>query len=62
LREETSLAECREAILLATRQYSKRQITWCRTQFDFPVLELTHDLTKKEILDSALSLLNITNM
>ncbi len=62
LREETSLTECREAILIATRQYSKRQITWCRTQFDFPVLELTHDLTEKEILDSALSLLNITNM
>lgn len=62
LRGETTLAECREAIILATRQYSKRQITWCRTQFDFPVLELTHDLTQKEILDSALSLLNITNM
>ena len=58
-RGETTLAQCQEAIILATRQYSKRQITWCRTQFDFPVLELTHDLTEKETLDSALSLLNI---
>ena len=59
LRGETTLAQCQEAIILATRQYSKRQITWCRTQFDFPDLELTHDLTEKETLDSALSLLNI---
>ena len=58
-RGETTLAQCQEAIILATRQYSKRQITWCRTQFDFPVLELSHDLTEKETLDSALSLLNI---
>ena len=58
-RGETTLAQCQEAIILATRQYSKRQITWCRTQFDFPVLELSHDHTEKETLDSALSLLNI---
>jgi tRNA dimethylallyltransferase len=30
---------CRESILAATRQYAKRQLTWCRTQFDFPVLD-----------------------
>jgi len=59
LRGETTLAQCREAINLATRQYSKRQITWCRTQFDFPVLELSQNHTEKETLDSALSLLNI---
>ncbi len=59
LRGETTLAQCREAIILATRQYSKRQITWCRTQFDFPVLELSQNHTEKETLDSALSLLNI---
>lgn len=59
LRGETTLAECREAIILATRQYSKRQITWCRTQFDFPSLELSDTLTEKETLDSALALLNI---
>ena len=59
LRGETTLAQCQEAIILATRQYSKRQITWCRTQFDFPVLELSQNHTEKETLDSALSLLNI---
>jgi len=59
LRGETTLAQCREAIILATRQYSKRQITWCRTQFDFPVLELSQNHSEKETLDSALSLLNI---
>ena len=58
-RGETTLAQCQEAIILATRQYSKRQITWCRTQFDFPVLELSQNHTEKETLDSALSLLNI---
>ena len=59
LRGETTLAQCREAIILATRQYSKRQITWCRTQFDFPVLELSQNHSEKETLDSALSLLTI---
>jgi len=59
LRGETTLAQCQEAIILATRQYSKRQITWCRTQFDFPVFELSQNHTEKETLDSALSLLNI---
>ena len=57
LREETSLSQCREAILLATRQYSKRQVTWCRTQFVFPALELSGNLSEKEALDSALALL-----
>lgn len=61
LRGETTLAECREAIILATRQYSKRQITWCRTQFAFPNFELSDTLTEKETLDSALALLNISN-
>ena len=59
LRGKTTLAQCREAIILATRQYSKRQITWCRTQFDFPVLELSQNHSEKETLDSALSLLTI---
>jgi tRNA dimethylallyltransferase len=61
LRGETTIAECRDAIILATRQYSKRQITWCRTQFDFPNFELSDTLTEKETLDSALALLNISN-
>ena len=61
LRGETTLTECREAIILATRQYSKRQITWCRTQFAFPNFELSDTLTEKETLDSALALLNISN-
>lgn len=35
----TTASACRESIVTATRQYAKRQLTWCRTQFDFPLLE-----------------------
>lgn len=59
LRGEATLTECREAIIIATRQYAKRQITWCRTQLPFPTLNLSQDLGEKETLDSAMALLNI---
>ena len=38
---KTSLDACREAIATATKRYAKRQLTWCRTQFDFPSLDLS---------------------
>ena len=38
---KTSLDACREAIATATKRYAKRQLTWCRTQFNFPSLDLT---------------------
>ena len=60
LRGETTLAECRESIIIATRQYAKRQITWCRTQLPFPAFNLSNGLGEKETLDSALALLNIS--
>ena len=36
---QTPVAACRDAIFHATWHYAKRQLTWCRTQFDFPTLE-----------------------
>jgi len=38
---EISEPECRAAILMATRRYAKRQLTWCRNQFSFPIIDLT---------------------
>lgn len=35
----TTERDCLESIVTATRQYAKRQLTWCRTQFDFPIVE-----------------------
>lgn len=36
-----ALHACRAAIVTATHRYAKRQATWCRHQFDFPVLPLS---------------------
>lgn len=47
LRGECDLASCREAIVTATRRYAKRQLTWCRNQFDFPAI----DPTRSDALD-----------
>jgi tRNA dimethylallyltransferase len=34
-------AECEERMIVATRQYAKRQLTWFRGQTSFPTLDLT---------------------
>ncbi len=41
LQGRKTLEACREEIATATRRYAKRQLTWCRTQFNFPHLDLT---------------------
>lgn len=56
LRSEITEPACRAAIILATRRYAKRQLTWFRNQFNFSVLDLT-GLRHHEALSSALNLL-----
>lgn len=56
LRGEITEPACRAAIILATRRYAKRQLTWFRNQFNFSVLDLT-GLRHHEALSSALTLL-----
>jgi len=41
LRGEATFEACRAAIITATWRYAKRQLTWCRNQFTFPLLNLT---------------------
>lgn len=41
LRGEMTEAQCREAMVQATRRYAKRQLTWFRNQFSFPHIDLT---------------------
>jgi tRNA dimethylallyltransferase len=38
---ELSLAECRDRLIIATRQYAKRQLTWFRGRSTFPPENLT---------------------
>lgn len=40
----TTAHACRGDILTATRRYAKRQLTWCRHQFHFSVIDLTATL------------------
>ncbi len=54
---KTSLDTCREAIVTATRRYAKRQLTWCRTQFNFPTLDLTTIPHPESALSRALEIL-----
>ena len=57
LRGEMTETACREAIVLATRRYAKRQLTWFRNQFNFSVIDLTGQRHYHEALSSALNLL-----
>lgn len=36
-----SLHDCRKSLVTETRRYAKRQLTWCRHQFEFPDVSLT---------------------
>ena len=54
---KTSLAACREAMATATKRYAKRQLTWCRTQFNFPALDLTAIPHPESALTRALEIL-----
>ncbi len=60
LRGELSRKECADAVVLATRRYAKRQLTWFRNQFSFPAIDLTGLRTRHELrqtLPTALQLL-----
>ena len=48
--------ECRNRILAATRRYAKRQLTWCRHQFNFPGINLTPTISSNEFLETAVRL------
>lgn len=37
-----SLHDCRKSLVTATQRYAKRQLTWCRHQFEFPPISLTN--------------------
>jgi len=55
---ETDLTSCRDAIVSATRKYAKRQLTWCRNQFNFPSIDLT---ATSAPIESALDILARTS-
>ena len=50
--------ECRSSILTATRRYAKRQLTWCRHQFNFPTIHLTTKTSPNEFIETALRLID----
>ena len=50
--------ECRNRIVTATRRYAKRQLTWCRHQFNFSVINLTPTISPNELLETALRLMD----
>ncbi len=43
IRGEMSLAECREALIIATRQYAKRQMTWFGAKDYVNMIDVTED-------------------
>lgn len=51
---------CRGTIITATRHYAKRQLTWCRHQFSFPVIPLTATSAQESPMESALRLVGRT--
>lgn len=60
LRGELPLDACRAAIVLATRQLAKRQLTWFRNQTSFPPLNLTGISDPEEAVQSAVRALAAT--
>jgi len=54
-----AVPECRNAIITATRRYAKRQLTWCRHQFNFPVIHLSATNPPVSLIESAIQLLGI---
>lgn len=47
-----SESECREKIVIATRQYARRQMTWFRHQTRFREIDLTTNPTVHQVLDA----------
>ncbi len=52
LHGETSLIECQEAVIMKTKQYAKRQLTWFRNQDHFQLIPETAPFRK--MIDSVL--------
>jgi tRNA dimethylallyltransferase len=57
LRGETTRTECIASVILATRRYAKRQLTWFRNQFTFQIIELTGLRDTHKIPPSAMEFL-----
>jgi tRNA dimethylallyltransferase len=58
VRGELTESACKAAMVQASQRYAKRQLTWCRTQFNFPALNLTGRPSPDDTLSAALGLLN----
>ncbi|MEI8294761.1 MAG: tRNA (adenosine(37)-N6)-dimethylallyltransferase MiaA [bacterium] len=58
LRGELTEAQCQEAMVLATQRYAKRQLTWCRAQFKFPLLNGSSFDSPGQIAEAALAILD----
>lgn len=55
---EITESECKSAMVLTTQRYAKRQLTWGRTQFNFPMLNLSGAANPEAALSAALDALN----
>ena len=58
LQGEITESACKSAMVLATQRYAKRQLTWGRTQFTFPSLNLSGSTTPEAALSAALDILD----
>ena len=57
VRGELTESACKAAMVQASQRYAKRQLTWCRTQFNFPALNLTGLPSPADTLSATLGLL-----
>jgi tRNA dimethylallyltransferase len=58
IRGEMTESACKSAMVMATQRYAKRQLTWGRTQFTFPSLNLSGSTTPEAALSAALDILD----
>lgn len=58
IRGEMTESACKSAMVKATQRYAKRQLTWGRTQFNFPSLNLSGSTTPEAALSAALDILD----
>ena len=58
LQGEITESACKSAMVQATQRYAKRQLTWGRTQFTFPSLNLSGSTTPEAALSAALDILD----
>lgn len=58
IRGEMTESACKSAMVMATQRYAKRQLTWGRTQFNFPSLNLSGSTTSEAALSAALDILD----